>query len=74
MQAGVAHRLSSLRIDAISHNGVVDPFSCGSIHRGDSLENRGVVRNCRLFNQILPPVGRFRTREKEYYSSRILGV
>ena len=70
----MAHRLSSLRIDAICHNGAVDPFSCGSIPRRNSLENRGLVRNGRLFGPILPSVDCFRTGEKEHYPNRLLGV
>ena len=66
--------LSTRRIDAICLNGVVGPFSSVSIHRRDALENRGMVGKRSFFNSLLPPVGRFRTREKKHYPNWILGV
>ena len=66
--------LSTRRIDAIWLNGVVGPFSSVSIHRRDALENRGMVGKRSFFNPLLPPVGRFGTREKKHYPNWILGV
>jgi len=66
--------LSTRPINAISANGLVDPFSTVGIHRRDALENRGVDGKRRLLDPLLPPVDRFGTREKKHYPHWLLGV
>ena len=66
--------LSTRRIDAIWLNGVVGPFSSVSIHRRHALENRGMVGKRSFFNPLLPPMGRFGTREEKHYPNWVLGV
>lgn len=66
--------LSTRQIDAIWLNGVVGPFSSVSIHRRDALENRGMVGKRSFFNPLLPPMGRFGTREKKHHPNWVLGV
>jgi hypothetical protein len=66
--------LSIRPIDAISANGVVDPFSSIGLYRSDALENRRVDGERGFLGAILPPVDRFGTCEEKYYSGWILGV
>ena len=66
--------LSIRPIDAISANGVVDPFSSVGFYRGDALENRRVDGERGFLGAILPQVDRFGTCEEKYYSGWILGV
>jgi hypothetical protein len=66
--------LSTRRIDAISPNGVVNPFSNRGLDCGNALENCRVDRKRRLLNPILPPMDRIGACKKKHYPDWILGV
>ena len=66
--------LSTRRIDAISANGVVIPFSSGGLDCGNALENYRVGRKRRLLNPIPPSVDRVGACKKKHYPDWILGV
>jgi hypothetical protein len=66
--------LSIFLFDAIWPNGVVGPFSIGSVNRCDTLENSGVVRERYFFNSLLPSMDCFGTRKEKYHPDRFLGV
>ena len=66
--------LSSTLFDAISPNGVVEPFSMVCIDRGNALEDRRVVWQRYFFYSLFPSVDRFGTGKEEHYSGRLLGV
>jgi len=66
--------LSTALFDAISRNGVVEPFSMVRIDRGNALEDRRVVWQRYFFYSLFPSVDRFGTGKEEHYSGRLLGV